>query len=530
MSGGKQTPRQKMIGMMYLVLTALLALNISKSILDAFIMIDDSLVETNQNFKVKNDKTYADFAEAFANDSAKVSKYMVKVRELNNISVEVSDFIKQIKSEIMVASGGFDEDIIEETGDYIPVNKDDTNGPSEVLILKKRGNELQEMILKSRKTLLSFIDESDRKKITISLDAQDPIPGEGIDGSPSWASHKFEDLPLTPVMALLSQVELDMKNAEADILNYLYRNIDKASHKVDMLAPKVIPRSSFIMLGQKFVADVFLAAYSSTQTPKILAGHLDNSGNLIGDSTVLSVEAGMGKFETTPTKEGTYIWGGVINVKDPVTHENIPYEFQSEYIVAKPFASVSPTKMNVLYVGIDNPLAITAPGFPKDKVTAYMSPPNGTFNGRSGEFNVNPYSTGNTEIIVTAELDDGTKQVMGRFPFRIATVPDPVAMVANKSGGRISGSVLGVQKGMFAVLEDFYFELQFNISRYTMYYIPKRSGGIRTEDGVGPLFTTSMENIFDNLRSGDKVLFMDIWARGPDRRPRELNPITFVIK
>ena len=100
MSGGKETPRQKMIGMMYLVLTALLALNVSKEILNAFVIIEDGLNVTNKNFDSKNELLYSKFDKAMADNKTKTEPWYKKAKEAKKKSAELCAFVDEIKSEM----------------------------------------------------------------------------------------------------------------------------------------------------------------------------------------------------------------------------------------------------------------------------------------------------------------------------------------------------------------------------------------------------------------------------------------------
>jgi len=527
MSGGKETPRQKMIGMMYLVLTALLALNISKEVLDAFILVDEGLVETRGNFEAKNNAVYATFDSEMGKNPTKTKPYFDKAQAAKKLADELVAEIEAIKVEIVERSGGWDENALEE-GRNIPEAKDDTNIPAQILLLEGKGKVLQDKIIAARKKFIEFIEERDKETFKITLNAEDPPPHPEL-GTQTWTSFYFEHIPLAAVITQMTKVQIDVRNAEADITTYLLSAISATDFKFDKLEAKIIAPTSYILQGQEYKADVFVSAFSSTQDPEIIIGELDEEGKLIGEGTPLdSISGGVGKYSVRGTTEGIIKWGGIIKVSDP-TGGVKEYPFSGEYQVAKPSASVSPDKMNVLYIGVDNPLTISAPGFPKEKVTARMVPPNGKFSGSKGKFIANPKKTGTIKIAVVAELDDGSKKTMGEFEFRVKRIPDPVAVVAKMSGGTVARGIMKVQQGIFAELKDFNFDLRFLITKFNMYYIPKR-GDTRLIQGKSSVFSSEVKGIMRQLKPGDKVLFDEVFAKGPDGKNRKLNGIFFTVK
>lgn len=106
MAHGKETPRQKMIGMMYLVLTAMLALNVTTSVLDAFALIDNGLSRTTANYRIKNEKLYTQFGNAYELNKVKVGPWKAKADEIKKEAQEIIDFVQKIKKEVVIAGEG----------------------------------------------------------------------------------------------------------------------------------------------------------------------------------------------------------------------------------------------------------------------------------------------------------------------------------------------------------------------------------------------------------------------------------------
>lgn len=530
MSGGKQTPRQKMIGMMYLVLTALLALNVSKEVLDAFLLVDEGLKETKANFQTQNEITYAAFESALKNNPEKTGPYRDKALKAKEISEKLIVHIEELKEYTVGLAGGWDEDILEETGRKIPVSKDDLDKGGQVMDVEGKGKVLQDMVNKARADFLALVEnEKDRAAVEklITLRAENPPP-DPEEGNISWAQATFVHIPLAAFITQLTKVQVDIKNAEGTITNYLFKAIDAGDFKFDKLEAKVIAPTSYILLGQEYKADVFLSAFSSTQNPEIIIGKLDESGKLIGEGQKLdSVINGVGKYNIKPVSEGINKWGGIIKIKNP-QGEVEEYNFQSEFQSAKPSASVSPDKMNVFYIAVDNPITVSAPGFPKDKISAAIT--EGSLSGGKGAYMVRVTKVGKVMVSVLAEEGKGNKRKMGEFEFRVKKVPDPVAEVAKMSGGTVSKEVMGVQPLLAAVLKDFDFDVKYTVTAYNCTYLPKRGDPKIFTDQKGALFSSDVKKVLGELKGGDRIVFEEIFASIPGDKPRKLNSIMFNIK
>ena len=543
MGHGKETPRQKMIGMMYLVLTAMLALNVSAEVLEAFGVVDEGLRKTSQNYTEKNQVLYSNFNEQYAQNETKVKPWKDKADEVKKVSDELFKYIQDLKIEIITVNGqGDPEDgVVSEDGE---INNEGINGKdksdvsSQVLIgsgENGKAYDLKKEIINYRQYLLSLIDVKDERtkhSIELNLETDDPPPSE--DGERKvWEIKHFDAMPLAAVFPLLTKMQLDVRNAEAETVQYLFNQINAGSFAVNKIEATVIPNSSYILQGNEYKADVFLAALDTTAPPIVLIGNYDSTlndegiytYNMVGNYDSLSVIEGKGKFSRLTTALGKQKWGGLIKVMGP-DGNYITKKFKREYQVAKANLVVSPTKMNVFYVGVDNPVSISIAGVPGDKI--YPSITNGTIKKqRDGEFIVNPKRPGNSLISVLAEID-GAKKNMGVSPFRVKALPDPSIQVAGKKGGKIQRNVFKAQTGVFAVMEDFDFDLEFKIIEFTISTTDK-GGYFIGESTKGNIFTSAQKGLMKNLRRGQRVNIEDVKAIGPDGSVRNLAPIVFEI-
>lgn len=539
MAGGNLSPRQKMIGMMYLVLTALLALNVSKDILNAFVIVNSGLETTTKNFSKKNDVTYSAFNFALKNNENKVKKYWEKAQATKKHSSELIKYIEELKKDLFMKVDGLEKQVADTiTLEYINA-KDNMDIPGQVLVgstsdgKSGKARELKNKIIEYKNNLkLVLKDVKGGEKINFGLNTDDP-PASAEHGKQSWETHNFDHTPFAAVITLLSKLQSDTKNAEADVVNHLYSQIDAGDFKFDTLAAKVVAPTSYVLLGNEYTADIFVGAFSTTQNPIVEispTGDVDTINNVIRgriDTSSVKVKNGVGKYTVKPTAEGVVKWGGIIKVKSPDGSYKA-YSFKSEFIAAKPNMVVSADKMNVLYIGVENPMSISVPGVPTEKITASISTGSLTPKGKGSYVAFIKGGPPEATISVTAEIS-GKKQSIGSVKYRVKRVPDPVARVAGRGDGPISKAVLGAQQGVAAVLENFDFDLRFNVTSFMM----TRSGKGRDpieEKATGPVLTPAMKAAIQAARLGDKIYFEQIKAVGPDGSTRNLGSISFVIQ
>jgi len=525
MGHGKETPRQKMIGMMYLVLTALLALNVSKDVLDAFILVDEGLTETTTNFSKKNSSFYSDFQEAFLQNEKKVEKWKKKADEVKIKSDELYDFIQECKTDIVTVSEGPDSEAFHEGHVELSLvkGKDNNNIPAQVMITEKKGEQLKEKIIEYREFLLELIEDKNTYAPVVlaienTLDTEDPEPDPHAKGEQhTWESEHFEHLPLASVITILSKMQSDVRNTEAEILSYLLSQIDAGSFKFNKIEPIVIANSDYVFKGQEYKAQIFLAAYDSTKFPTVK----------LNDGSELDVVDGKGIYIGNTNSVGPKEWGGTIILEDGETI--IPRKFRAQYQVAEASAVISPTKMNVFYRGVDNPVAISVSGVPKDNIEAEIT--KGRIRKAStGEWIVTQPSGPEGEVVsvkVYANVDNN-RRFMGSMDFRVKNVPPPVAKIAGRSQGGISLTDLSKTSGVEAELEDFDFELEYTVTEFTVSAV--LSGGFTTrEKSNSNRYTQAQQNIISQLSTGKNFTVTDIKAVGPDGRVVTLNSIVLRI-
>lgn len=537
MAHGKETPRQKMIGMMYLVLTALLALNVSKDILNAFILVDESLTTTTETLTHQTGSVYAEFDKAYSMNKEKVEKWKKYADQVKKEANELDAYINSLKVRIVQAADG--KKSLAVVNNKIETDKidskDNTDSPAQVMVGDNNNGEgrvLKSKIEAFRGHLLAMIDKKETNiinSIKKNLNTDAPAAKEGE--TPSWESEHFEHWPLIAVNTIMSKLQSDVRSAEAEVTRYLYNNIEAGSFKFNNLEATVIPNSNYIIKGNEYSAEVFIAASDTTQYPKVFIGKTkeikDASGKVVDYEMVGSYETidagknGRAVFKRTGGSIGPVRWGGLVEIKN-TDGTIIRRPFEQEYVVAEPTAVISPTKMNVFYLGVDNPVSISVAGVPVDKVSATIT--NGVIRKSGNSYIVNPANVGNALVAVSAEID-GKKKQMGTMEFKVKQIPPPVPKVAGRTGGVIDRNSLLAQQIVVADLENFDFDASFRVISFTV------SANVRSfsqdASSNSNKITDQQKTIMKNVNKGDRVYFQDIKAIGPDGKVRDLQTTLF---
>jgi gliding motility-associated protein GldM len=538
-------PRQQMINMMYLVLTALLALNVSAEVLNAFKLVKEGLHTSNDAVEGKNTNTMANFQKSMENDPKKTGPFFEDAKKVRKMTADFITYVEEIENKLIEMSGGYeDEEKTQLKG------KKDIDATTRLLVDKpsQKGAELKLKIEELKQNLVNLpslksLPQGERddlmKNLTLNADFDPNDKNVKKLGKKSWEDYNFGRVPVVAVVTLLEKFKGDAKNSESAILDKLYSKIDATSYKFDKLSAKVIAPTSYVLAGSEYTADIFVSATSETQDPKVYIGRFNsqikdpknlpaqvNAMPLVDGFQELKVEGGYGKFSDKSSGIGAKEVTGAIKVKKPQGDGFDYFPFKFEYQVAQAGVVVSPDKMNVFYIGVDNPVSVSVPGFAAEKVQASIS--NGTITGSNGKFVVKVTQPGKANVTVTAKQPDGNSKAMGAVEFRVKRVPDPIAKIGDQAGGSVSASKFKVQRGIIAALDNFDFDIKFQIVGFEMTYGAKRQDLV-TARVNGPLFDSKMLDFLSRSKPGDTFYFDDIKAKGPDGTTRKLPSIAFKL-
>jgi gliding motility-associated protein GldM len=540
MAGGKLTPRQKMINMMYLVLTALLALNVSQEVLNAFHLVNEGLQSSNGSLEKKNQGIYDAFDKQMQQDKIKAQVYYDKAMTAKAIASRLNDTLAAYKTRLIDGAGGRDT----ETDEI--VQRENVDVATRMFVEDgagvKRGQALQKLIGDTRDSLLALIDPQDRSAFQLPLNSKPPkIKGEEHD---KWEYLTFSHVPATAAVTILSKFQNDAVSSEGAVIEYLIKKIGQNDFKFTDLQAKVIAPTSYVLDGQQYKADVFLAAFNAGTQPEVFLGPLGQfkknaDGTYDAVKTITSdlppgysgapihAEGGFGKYVATASGVGEKSYGGVIRVKDPATGHYTFYPFEQKYQAAPKAVVVSPTKMNVFYIGVDNPVEISVPGVSINDVSANLNGAGSLTRNADGTYTAKVTAVGKCQVGVNAKIE-GKVTPMGEKEFRIKRIPDPVPTLGGKlRGGNTQPGSIKAQSGIVPLLENFDFEARFNVVSFQMVFSSK--GEIFKAEGTGPLFNAKMKEFLDRARPKDIIFIDEIKVVGPDNQPRKLGQIAFTI-
>jgi gliding motility-associated protein GldM len=563
MAGAKETPRQKMIGMMYLVLTALLALNISKEVLNGFVKVENSLRTTQGTLNAKVNETSTELETKYLQNQEKVKPFYDKAQQVNASSAELISYITEMKARIMAASSGDYDDAGElAVGNYIgkdengmdtvlnlaliPIKDEYQNlttfvgmaEPKEPLEGPWTAVELKQNLeaFSSQLKNTSVVDNQGTRRnlpqyLKDQIDETFAFPTEIQEGEEvSWEHANFYHVPLAAVMPLMTKMTLDIQDIQDDVLSWLLGSVDAKSYKFTNLMPLVVPESNYILRGDSFRADVLLAAFDGTNPPDI---YVDPKKWNERDSSLLEYENidalpigtdGLGKLRisTRGMSLGESNYKGLIRFQGPDGNiQDFPY-YTPKFTVAEPALVVSPTKMNVFYRGLPNPVEVSVPGVPGDKIDVRISGNHRLKKESDGTFTITPGTDRKANITVSAELPDGSKKTLPAREFRVKRIPDPVPFFVGKtpSDRSISKQALVGADGIGAQMVNFDFDVRVVVKSFSVSV--SRDGTLVEKNSNSNRLTADMKQLFNRVSRGNVVYFEDIIVGMPDGTERQV--------
>lgn len=528
-------PRQLMINIMYLVLTALLALNVSAEILNAFKIVNKSLSDAMVAVNSKNLAIYDAF-DAKVKIDPKAVAYRDKALEAKKIADDLIIDIDSMEMQLMRLVGYE----INEDGIMVMTNEKNTHIPTMFMINNGNGDKLQQMVDEARTKILSLYSPEvrDQEAASMTLNAEPPPP-KPSGATRTWAQYNFEEVPAIAAVTILNKLRNDVRNAESDVIDWLKDQIGIEEVSFDELKARAFAKKSFLNLGDTYEADIFVSASSSDIKPIVYIGQFSDAikrgedGNLPakvssddvplqpGYKKLEESEGGIVKYTERPGGQGSRTYRGVIEVLNKNTGEKTYYPFENEYTVAASTAVVSADQMNVLYIGVDNPVSISVPGFQANQIIPSIT--QGSLNATgSGAYNCTVTKVGDANINVSVRTDEGVKSV-GSKQFRVKRIPDPKAYFANVASGALANGPAKAVTGIFAKADNFDFQVQFTIRDFEFMYAKSRSNQISIIQNQGPVFNQQIRNVLSKIKAGDRIWMDNIRIKAPDGTTRIAN-------
>lgn len=499
-----------MINLMYVVLMAMLALNVSSDVLNGFSLVNESLTRSKDNSTSQNEAIYSELESAWKQNPQKVKEWYDKAQNIHAMSDSLYLFAEQLKKEIVIESDGEDGKV-----DDIQ-RKDNLEAASHVMLAPGtgKGKALYDAINNYRNKVVSMINDPKQQKI-IGDNLSTEVPQKAKLLGKNWISYMFENTPVAAAVTLLTKLQGDIRYAEGEVLHQLIANIGVKDIRVNQINAYVIPNAQTIVRGGKFSAQIVMAAVDTTARPDIYVGN-----TLIKSSN--------GIYETTCNSTGEFTLKGYLVMKN-AEGETIRRDFSQQYTVVEPAATVSATMMNVLYAGYQNPISVSVPGIPINKVNASMS--GGSFTKKGdGSYIAVPSAVGqDVTITVTAE-SEGRQQEMGKFTFHVRKLPDPIAFIEFSDGGNRNrykggtpiskGALLGAS-GLSAAIDDGLLDISFRVLSFETTFFDNMGNAV-PEVSRSSEFTARQKDLFRKMTRGKRFYISRIHAVGPDGIERTL--------
>ena len=522
MGGAKncpETPRQKMIGMMYLVLTAMLALNVSTDILNGFTLVDKSLHSSIAASDTRNSKLYNDFKAANADNPEKTQEWFNKAVEVQVRADSLFNYIQDFKEHIAILADGQKKVDQWKAQGIDPTLHIEGNSNLDVTaqyaINEGHGIELKEIVAYYRDFAAGLAEQDAelRESILKNLATERDYNAHEKD-SCDWEIAVFEGMPVGATITILTKMQNDVRTTEGQLIQYLMDRTDAGDLRVNKLNAYVIPNSNYVIRGGKYTAQIILAAVDSTQRPEYYI-----EGQRINDH---------GIYEVAASGVGVKKYSGWIAYQNPATGEMENLPFSSEYSVGEPAVTISNNDLNIMYRGYDNKFSISVPGVANDKIKVSVN--GASVRQQGGIWIIKPGDNAKSvSISVSAELD-GRMQQMGNKEYRVKALPKPGAYFKsgeNEYNGEKAiprSALLNASATVIASYgPDGLLDLPFQISGFRA-----NINGVYLES-KGNKFTREQMDRLGKLKPGNSVIITDIRAKGPDGKEIRLSPIPLTL-
>ncbi len=504
MSGAKncpETPRQRMIGMMYLVLTAMLALNVSSEILDGFAIVDKGLRESISSSDKRNAALYDDFNFMYERNKSKAKEWLDQANEVQQKSNEFYDYLHEFKFGILQIADGKKADKTAET----IIARENIDAAGEYALTRRNGAKLRKKMDDYREFLVKLNPGNAEMYNTMFAT-----------GGPTWESKMFESMPVQAAITILTKYQSDIRSAEAETVQFLKSRTDFDDFRVNKVQAFVVPNSRYIIQGGRYSADIILAATDSTRSYEYFVN---------GNKIPVGGANKFGKYEFVASTVGTHKFSGYIRMPDN-NGGSRTYPFTEEYTVGTPTATISNEDVNVVYLGIDNHFSVSVPGVANENIRVRVEGGTAAKTG-DGRYTVRATRDESITVHVTAMVE-GREQSMGSSDFRVRYLPDPIAYLQYTDGGgvprqikqgRITRRQLQNARIIASYGEDALIQAKFDVTSFMQLSI------IGTSTSNSGQLTSRQKSDLDQLEGGDIITFKNIQAVGPDGKTRDLGVI-----
>ena len=509
------SPRQKMINLMYIVLMAMLALNVSNEVLNGFTVVEESLGRTTSNSAKENDAIYDTFAAQMKQNPEKVRQWFEKSQTVKLMSDSLFNFAQELKEAIVREADGKDADLQNIRG------KDDLEAASQIMLApgSGKGKHLFQMINSYRERILKMVSDPKQQEI-ISSNLTTEVPKSARALGKNWQEYMFEDMPVAAAVTLLSKLQSDVRYAEGEVLHTLVSNIDVKDIRVNKLDAFVIPEKTTLYPGEIFNADIVMAAVDTTMQPEIYV-----------NGTKINAK---GKYSFTAGSVGEHSFSGYLMTRN-AAGETMRRDFTQKYSVipAPTGATVAADLMNVLYAGFQNPMSVSVPGVPANAVSVSMSGGSLVSKG-AGHYVATPAAVGKDVVFTVSANDKGKTRQMAQVTFKVRKLPDPTPYVVVGSdrfkGGNMAKGSLVAMDVLHAAIDDGLLDIPFKVLSFETVFFDDMGNSIPIAS-EGASFSGRQKETFRRLSRNKRFYVRGVKAIGPDGIQRTLpGAMEFIVK
>jgi gliding motility-associated protein GldM len=501
-------PRQKMINLMYLVLTALLALNVSAEILNAFKTVERSLTTTNNTINESTSTIMKSLQEKMseAETAEKAKIWYPKAEAAVRLTAGLNEYINSLKAQIM-KEADFDP---KRKGDST-FKEDNQDVATRIMVEQGKGKELLKKLSEYKAAMIA-IDPSLKDQVEGYLQQINLNAPATKSGNKSWENAYFHMVPTVAATTMLSKFQNDIKTSENRVVALFHEQVGKVVVRYDAFAAIVGQSSNYIMPGQDIEISAGVGAFSRAAQPQISINGQGVAIGAEGQATLKVNGGGLGKHSVPVVIRFQDQDGKIQTVTKTV-----------EYTVGQANASIALDKMNVLYVGIANPITVAASGGGDDRIAVNIA---GGRLQKTGPGKYNAFVDGGDKATITVSVDG---KVAGASEFRVRRIPTPTGTIGGfASGDNMNAGAFRAQGGVGAYIKDFPFELKYTVTSFTI-STDSDEGDIVEANVQGNSFA-SAQNVIRQVKAGKTVYVDNIRATGEDGRSYKLPSLVYYIK
>jgi gliding motility-associated protein GldM len=499
-SSNPNSPRQKMINLMYLVFIALMALNVSSEVLKGFEVVQNSLRKTIENSSQRNDIAMRDIANFYELFPARGFAEYTKANNDKKESDAIFSYIEELKVRIVKETDG-------KKGDINNVkNKENLDAAARIMLapVVGEGRKLRERLELFRTEMADLVGDPEKTKVIESILDMEISDSHGR----NWETVLFDNMPVAAAITILTKLQSDVRYVEGEVLSSLQTDaIDVEAYRVNDIQAMVIPQSQIVMQGSPYRAQIVLAALDTTQKPEIFISGINDP---LQDNWYTGSSATIGEHPFS----GKMVLGAQ------------EYDFKSSYFVTEQIAIIAPHLTNMLYESIENPFDVAIPGIPSGSVRASISA--GNIKNVSGNVwsAIPPADAKSVTITLTGNVTGGNPISIAK-EFRVRRLPPAQAYIEYKdasgapqkftSEGVLSRRSLLESEGVLASIDDGVLDIKYRVTGFQLRFVDSM-GNFVPVNSQSSSFTPEQLNQIRNYPLGKQFFVTNITAIGPSGR------------